>query len=130
MASAGNVKMLLEGSKRTGTTPLASCARPLQAIPQTNGPIQDSMIALTKSLELELNSAESGLLDSDKSIVFDSTPSLMALKTVCALLTLVIDSSRDRAAVLSVPSALTEDVPECRSSSDGDVVNAVALLTR
>jgi len=88
MASATNLRLLLEGSKRVNTCPSEKRADaiPLHCAPQTTGPCRDVILAATKSMEIELNSFESTATSGNKGQVVDASQALLLTSNLTACL--------------------------------------------
>ena len=114
MLSAGNLRLLLEASKRCplSSSSSSSSATPKQAwesgaetsafqtIPQVHGPTIDSINAAVKVLELELNSSEIGAL-SGGAVGLDPTQGRLALASVSAALEAATAASLQRSAAVN-----------------------------
>jgi histidyl-tRNA synthetase len=102
MNSATNLRLLLEGSKRTNK-PMkkdVTSAEPFLTLPQTTGPAQDFITTCTKTLETELNSAESGPVSSD-GLGFDETQAKISIDGLLSALKVLVASSGRRSKSMS-----------------------------
>lgn len=116
--SAGNLRMLLEASARTNTCPSTvtndqRAAKAFHNIPQIHGPVNDIMAHSIKSIELELNSCESGPRNNLNvaSMGFDPTQSIVIVQNLLNSFMPVLSLSRDRIAVLTEASFKEPAVP-------------------
>lgn len=107
LASANNLRLLLDGSKKVNSCSLDKSkmkySESFHSIPQFHGPTQDSINASMKSLEIELNSFESGSLNFTNvcNQGHDQSQSLLSLKIVLTAISLVTGYSVKRVETLS-----------------------------
>ena len=103
MNCAEAMRILLEGSKRTGTSSLTAVAtQACLTIPQVHGPASDIIAAAIKSAELELNSSEIGPVSED-GLGLDPSQMLLAMQSVSSALFLVNQASLARGVLLGSP---------------------------
>lgn len=114
IASASNLRLLLEGSKlvnNTKTKKDLSSILAFQKIPQIHGSVQENLSIISKALDIELNSAPSGPVDSDQSMRFEPVPSAIALDALYTLLNLLYTSSQER-----LEGLLTLSINRCNNN--------------
>ena len=110
MASAGNLRLLLEGSARLTTKPAESAAAAAPTltsfvqIPQVHGPAIEVMASTAKMLEIELNSYQM-----DASLPFDASQVVVAQQMQIAALSRAWEASNCRCDTLAPGSASAAD---------------------
>ena len=107
MLSAGNLRLLLEASKRCNSPASAKDAATravLDAIPQVHGPVLEAAAAAAKGLELELNSSDLAPLAAGQPGL-DATQPLLAVRSLLAALSSAASASARRAAALCASGA-------------------------
>lgn len=97
MLAAANLRLLLEASRRINTSTGAN-SKAFQQIPQIHGAAQDFVNAATKSLELDLNSGESGVNAASSA---DPTQALLSLRAISSAMTVARGASLSRSELLS-----------------------------
>ena len=108
MASASNLRLLLEGSKRVNAatadksstmtigTAAISSTQSFCSIPQVHGPAQEMITSAVKALEIELNSCEPGPISLQQQGGYDPTQSLLILRAMTSVLAVLWTSSQHR----------------------------------
>ena len=131
ITSSLNMRLLLEGSKRTGTGDVkgGACV-PFLTIPQVHGPACDAISGAVKAAELELNSSELGP-SRDNEVGLNASQMLLASQSVSAAVHLVSLSSAARTAILHGDGRAAASVPPaCSFGGDsGGILGQIVALS-
>jgi len=127
ITSSLNMRLLLEGSKRTGVGEVKGDACvPFLTIPQVHGPACDAISVAVKAAELELNSSELGPIR-ENDVGLNASQMLLVSQSVSAAVHLVSLSSAARIAVLHGDRRAAAAVPPA-CSFGGDFASILSQI--